>query len=122
MRIWEPLGEWIYRHLTAVCKGKHISIRDAGKILSTAALVASAPAAQDGKLGQLLEGRQLALVFLIVSSILKPEIYRKFLSCEITEKDINDYFSSDSKHEYFQKILDAVSMWTYISKNGFSFF
>jgi hypothetical protein len=76
-------------HLKVVAENEFISVRDIGKIMSAVALLPAVPREQE-----ILHGWREVLVSLIVSKVVKPSLYIKFLNGTATDPEIEVYFGS----------------------------
>lgn len=119
------LLEEIRNQLVMISKNNQISIRDVGKIMSAASLL------QDDKKGEeLLAGWRMAMVTLIISRVIQPNLFQKLVSVSISEEELVKYLGATA--EYTQEFLSHKKVnpkydhhlnvlfiiWTYIRRNG----
>ena len=91
MRVSEPFAENLKEHLRIVARKNKVSLRDVGKILSEVSLLK----------GDIRNNSEIELgwitvtVTLLISKIIHPEMYPKFLNATVTIKDLARYFDCD---------------------------
>lgn len=96
----QHLAERLKNHLELVSRNNKVSIRDTGKILSAVSLL-------DGEIlesNRVLHGWIDVTVTLLVSKIIRPDLYSKFLNASISKNELEDYF--DATPERRTKIID----------------
>ncbi len=89
MGLWEPVGQSITEHLDVVARANSISIRDVGKIMSLIALLP-----EEAKKTNIYEGWRTALSFMLVSSVIRPEIYEKVTRFTLQEPELRTYLGA----------------------------
>lgn len=102
-----------------------ISMRDIGKIMSTASLLS-----EEAKLKDLFRGYRSVMVFLLIVRIIKPKLLKKIVDASIDEKElldflgandpyINEYLSDGTSNYQFNRYLSHhQSMWIWICRDG----
>jgi len=124
MGIPRHLREEICDQLVVLERFNHISIRDVGKILSTAALL------PDEALGEhAYWGWRATAVTLIVTKVIRPEIFRKFVSTTISRDELVQYLGAyrefispelengQQNRKFNSKVLSLFGIWRYLCKD-----
>ena len=111
------------REFKLVSKFNHISLRDIGKIVSSISLASEDILSNNNELA----GWMLIMIDLIISKIIRPDLYPKFLNASINQTDIASYYGvspsafmsiinneigSDYNWEIYKKLLT----WQYLSQ------
>jgi len=111
-------------HLKLVMRSNEVSIRDVGKIMSRVSLVP-----EKMRVAVKLSGWQEILVTLIISAIIRPELYPKFLNGSISDDELLSYFGATKEmitlgdngrqtEHHHHPTFYLVHMWRLISSSG----
>lgn len=84
------LGDEIRAHLNCVSSANQVSIRDIGKILNGFALAETVLLKND----TIDNGTICVAVTLVVSRVIRPELFRKFLNSSISFAELEEYFGA----------------------------
>lgn len=125
MGIPDHIGNALKRHIKVVARNNSVSIRDVGKILSAVSLLGGDVLEKDDHLSGWLE----TLTALLVSKVVRPDIYEKFLSSSISAEDLEEYFDAsiqrrsyrinDEYNEEFDRYtMTQFYLWLYIANGG----
>lgn len=118
----EVLAE-LERQTIILLKRNSISIRDAGKILSTASLLPD----EANQAAYIL--RALA-VTLLISKVIRPDMYQKLLDATASEAELITYLGIEDKHradrtpegdynpDYDHKLTVLFTAWAHVLHNG----
>lgn len=108
-----------------ISKLNHLSIRDIGKIMSTAALLPD-----EAMANSLLPAWRAATITLIVTRVVRPDLFPKFLDASIGSEEISTYFGADenlirettptgdANPDYNSRLWWLYSIWIFICRNG----
>lgn len=107
-------------HLKVVSEQNFISVRDVGKIMSAVSLLPIQPREQE-----LYPGWREVLITLVVSKVVNPNLYGKFLSGTATDAEIESHFGSTenrrsdrSNEDYDHASSVRFWYWSYVCRDG----
>lgn len=124
MELPEFISNAAIEHLATVSKANDLSIRDVGKIMSALALLP-----EEATNSQLYYGWREVMITLMVTKIVRPALYKKFLQCTVNEDEIASYFGTTEitraeriggkvNPEYNHRATLRHNLWMYICKDG----
>lgn len=121
----QHIAERLKPHIQLVARNNKVSIRDVGKILTAISLLSNDILKRPGIFSGYIE----VTIALIVSEIVRPEIYPKFLNATVSERDLEDYFDAgfirrtrqiddemNSKFDHYT--WQQFNLWMYLSQDG----
>lgn len=125
MGIPAHIADSLKKHVELVARNNRISIRDIGKILSSVSLLSDEILRQKNTLWGWID----VTVALLVSRVVHPEMYYKFLNATVTAEDLEKYFdatstrlseeiSGEDNPDYDQHTWLAFYLWMYLAQNG----
>lgn len=125
MGIPRHLSEPLREQIQLVQRSNPISIRDVGKILSELSLVSSEVVGNN----RILSGWIGTMNDLIISKIVRPDIYRKLLKCDFELSDLHSFLSTDelsitpkvegeSNRYYDHKAFIRYYSWVFLRGDG----
>lgn len=83
----------IEKQLKFITLKNHVSIRDVGKILSTASLLADVALNKD-----ILSRFRILMVTLIIVSVVNPSMLKRFVAANIDNNELRSFFSVEDKN------------------------
>ncbi|PND22840.1 hypothetical protein CN934_03270 [Ensifer sp. MMN_5] len=124
MEIPEPVTTALIEHLAIISKVNSVSIRDVGKIMSVLALLPEEAAKPN-----VFFGWREVMLTLVVTRVIRPQFYGKFLRCEISADEIAEYFGTTessrtrqingvSNDEYDHPSYIRYLAWLYLCNEG----
>lgn len=125
MALPQQLLSFMLEELRVLSRSNFISIRDVNKALSSLSLLPD-----QAKGDRVLDGWRIATVTLIVTKIIRPDLFGKLVSLEISDKELRDYLGvreantgeqppigeRNENFEYLATVHYAV--WRYIISGG----
>lgn len=115
----------ITEQLKILSRANHISIREVGKIMSTAALLPESATAECR-----LQGRRRLLVTLMIMKIVRPSLFTKFLLASVSRDELVNVFSATERYtkeviaqypesnvhneEYDPEVLILFGTWSFV--------
>ncbi|UWP89794.1 KAP family P-loop NTPase fold protein [Aliiroseovarius crassostreae] len=111
----------INEQLKVLSRTNHISIREVGKIMSTAALLPESATAECR-----LQGRRKLMVTLMIIKIIQPKLFSKFLNASVSRDELAKVFSATKRYtsleldngeynqEYEHEVLILFETWNFI--------
>lgn len=125
MGIRNQIANRLKSHVKIVARNNNISVRDIGKILSSISLLRD-NILQDENISW---GWIEVIVSLLVSRVVAPEMFNKFLNASVTTGDLEQYFdatsnrlsreSSGRNNPNFDRYTQRTFyLWKYIQQNG----
>ncbi|QUS36374.1 P-loop NTPase fold protein [Falsirhodobacter algicola] len=84
--------------IKVISRNAHISIREVGRILSAASLLS------DELLGEerILEGYRTIAITLLIVQIIRPDLFSKFLSAQLSEDEVIDFFGASQRFTEYE--------------------
>lgn len=119
------LLEEIQRQLKVLARNNHTSIRDVGKIMSTAALLPSE--VQENRIGS---GSLDALVTLIITRVIKTDLFPKLRDASVSHAELVNYLGAQEQYiteelshgnsnpSYVEDVRFLYSLWSFIQSGG----
>ena len=112
-------------HVKLVARNNSISIRDIGKILSSVSLLSNDILQNKN----ILFGWVEVTVALLVSRVVRPELFSKFLNATVTAADLEEYFGATSNRiseeiggehnpDYDHATWMRFNLWMYLVQDG----
>lgn len=115
----------ILAQLEVLAKNNHISIRDVGKIMSTVSLL---PDEAQGE--RVYPGWRAGTVTLIITRVIRPDLFPKFLEGSITNEELIAYMSAINEYvsntlpngqqnpNFNYRVQSLYAIWKYICCDG----
>ncbi len=125
MRIPPRVAGQLRQTVKVVSRSNNVSLRDIGNIVSSLSLAGGEVA--EGQ--DLYAGWNMVMIHLVVSRIVRPDLYPKFLDATITPPELESYLGAtevvrqENLHGKFNPDHDSnISLsyyvWIYLSRNG----
>ncbi len=125
MKVPEHISERLQLHINLVARNNRVSIRDIGKILSSVSLLSGDLLNDKEK----LQGCIDVTITLLVSRIIRPDLYPKFLDACVTESDLEEYFDAtvarrsrnidgERNPDYDRGTWGQFNTWMYLVQDG----
>jgi hypothetical protein len=125
MGIPDHIANALKPHLKIVSRNNPVSIRDVGKILNSVTLL-SGDILQNGNYKQ---GWIIVLITLLVSKVIRPDIYKSFISLSFGEDDLEHYFDAtferrthridgEYNSDFDRYTMSQYYSWLYLAKAG----
>ena len=128
MGIPQQIAALLRKQVKIVSRANQVSLRDVGRIVSSVSL-ASGEVSENPENKNFFEGWIMVMIDLIVSRIVRPDLYPRFLDATVTTSDLESYLGANRNvlqdnlggkynPDYDFNISLSYHTWRFLSRNG----